>query len=65
LNNVYILSAHILVDLHVHLAIGKPSDSRLPQIDSKIPGDLQGKSHVTISAENLESTRVLFGFTGS
>lgn len=65
LNNVHILSTDILINLHVHLSIGEAPNSRLSQIDSKIPGNLQGECHVPIPTENLESTRVLLGFAGS
>src|SRR5262249_59194304 len=53
LNQENIAATHVLLDLHVSLAVGKRADCRLTERDSDIFADALGQLAVGRAAENL------------
>ena len=65
LDDVAVLAANIFMNLNVNFTVGKFSNRGLTQVDSQIAANFQGKGHVSIPAENLETTGMLPRLAGS
>src|SRR5262249_22885946 len=57
LNDEHVGAAHVLVDLNVHLAVGKARDVGVAQRHVELLGDLFGERAIRVAGEELQLVR--------